>query len=72
MSKYRSENLCFVIARGNEEWSRTYGGPENESGFSIQQTIDGGYVITGATTSFGSGGSGVWLLKIDTNGDLEF
>lgn len=40
------------------EWSRTFGGIEEDVGYSVQVTSDGGYIITGAQ------GSGVFLVKI--------
>jgi hypothetical protein len=51
-------------------WTKTYGGPEHDEGLSVQQTLDGGYVVAGYTNSFGGpGGSHVWLLKTDAAGD---
>jgi len=50
-------------------WERTYGGSSNDWGYSVTQAIDGGYIIVGATNSFGTGGGDVYLVKTDTNGD---
>jgi hypothetical protein len=60
-------------SQGIEQWSKTYGasvdGTNNESGFSIQQTNDGGYVIIGETFSFGLGLKNVYLIKTDALGN---
>jgi hypothetical protein len=47
--------LIKTDARGDTLWTRTYGGPHDEWGLSVQQTADGGYVITGDTKSSGQG-----------------
>ena len=50
-------------------FQRTYGGANEEAGYSVQQTTDGGFVIAGWTISFGAGGWDIYLIKTDTLGD---
>ena len=59
-----------VDASGEFSWSKTYGGQGNDVGKDIVQTSDGGYIITGYTRSFSSGGDmDLWLIKTDANGE---
>jgi len=54
---------------GNITWTKTYGGANLDYGHSLQQTSDGGYIITGGTNSFGAGLQDVYLIRTDLNGD---
>src|SRR5947207_1224561 len=54
---------------GNLLWTKTYGGSNIDQAFAIASVSDGGFIITGSTTSFGSGGRDVYLIRTDVNGD---
>jgi hypothetical protein len=41
--------LVRTDANGDTLWTRTYGTPERDYGFSVEQTSDGGFVIAGKT-----------------------
>jgi len=61
---------CLKISlNGGLVWSKTFGGVEFDVGSSIAQTLDGGYIITGNTYSYGNGGSDVYLIKTNATGD---
>jgi hypothetical protein len=61
-----------IDGSGNIVWSSTYGGASNEAGTSSIQTSDGGYIITGWTTSFGSGGLDLYVVKLSSTGALQW
>jgi YD repeat-containing protein len=48
---------------------KVFGGGADDNGFSIKSVNDGGYIIAGSTASFGSGGTDVYLLRIDALGN---
>ena len=52
-----------------EEWNKTYGGNEWENAYSVKQTLDGGFIFTGYTKSYGASWSDGWLVKTDSNGN---
>jgi len=67
-----SQSDIYVIrtdGEGKEVWGRTYGGSGRDEGYSVSQTRDGGYVISGHTDSFGQGKEDVFLVKMDGQGN---
>ena len=48
-------------------WSRTYGGSEGDNCYDFKPTADSGYVLVGATRSWGAGEGDFWMLKINAN-----
>jgi hypothetical protein len=57
---------------GNLLWSKTAGGTGYEDAYSIIQTTDGGYTVTGFTASFGAGLEDMYTVKLDGSGTLQW
>jgi hypothetical protein len=75
ISLLASMALLIILWSGQsfgQEWEKTYGEGGLESGNSVQQTTDGGYIIVADTTSFGNQGyyPDVYEIKTDATGDM--
>lgn len=62
-------------AAGNVNWSKQYGGTNNENSLAIISTPDGGYLVSGDSKSKdgdfvnNQGGSDLYVLKLDADGN---
>lgn len=61
--------LIKTDSNGDCVWSQTYGGWNLDEGRSVEQTIDGGYVVIVRTNSFDPGNMDIYLIKTDSSGD---
>ncbi|MFH1313512.1 MAG: T9SS type A sorting domain-containing protein [Candidatus Eisenbacteria bacterium] len=59
-------------ADGEVDWAKTYGGTGTDHGSSVQQTLDGGYILAGYTNSSGAGGYDILLAKTDSGGTVDW
>lgn len=65
---------------GNIIWQKLFGGSEEESGYDIHQTTDGGYILIGYTMSTdgdvvspnADGDYHPWLIKLNTSGNITW
>jgi len=48
----------------DKDWEKTFGGNDYDDSRAIQQTFDGGYIMTGITHSYGSGPRDLWLRVV--------
>ena len=78
----KGQDDIFIIKLsedGTIEWRKTYGGVSNETCTSIAKTTDGGFVLTGYTSSnsgdfagMNKGNEDIFVMKIDANGNKQW
>ncbi|MBC7778410.1 MAG: T9SS type A sorting domain-containing protein [Phycisphaerae bacterium] len=70
--------VIFVFGQPTLEWQKSFGGSKDDGGSFINQTSDGGYIMTGNTLSNDgdvSGSHGLsdgWVIKTDSNGQVQW
>jgi hypothetical protein len=66
---------CLLIKTnviGELQWYRTFGGTDSDAGLSVQQCIDGGYIITGYSDWYGPNDGDILLIKTDSSGHQQW
>ena len=58
------------FADGTIDWQRLWQGPGRDIGYSVQQTLDGGYVVAAESTSSGDPGVETLIIRLDPGGNL--
>lgn len=62
--------LLKINPSGNLQWTKTYGGAKNDIGISVINTNDNGFIIIGATLSFGpEPDENIFMIKTNNSGD---
>ena len=64
--------LIKTDRNGSEQWNKTFGGTSWDQFWSVQQTLDGGYILAGLTDSYGAGSYDGWLVKADASGNEQW
>ena len=62
--------LAKTDTTGTVQWSKTYGGPEEDVAYELIKTSDGGYALAGYTGGYQN--EDVWLVKTDEFGNVEW
>jgi hypothetical protein len=59
-------NVCAPAST----FAKTIGGSVTDVAYSIIQSSDGGYAVAGYTESFGAGGRDIYVVKLDSSGNI--
>ncbi len=72
---FESAGLDVFLVRtdpaGKVLWYKTYGGTTDDTGYTVRQTSDRGFILTGETYSSGAGGGDMYLIKVDQEGNTR-
>ncbi len=60
--------LTKTDADGNADWTKTFGGKDDQYGNSVRQTIDGGYIVAGYTWSGAESWFDAYVVKTNSRG----
>ncbi|MDR4951479.1 T9SS type A sorting domain-containing protein [Chryseobacterium sp. ES2] len=70
--------IVKIDSNGNIQWQKSLGGSNLDQALSIQQTVEGGYIAVGWSSSNdgdvsgNQGGQDYWVVKLDNSGNIEW
>jgi uncharacterized delta-60 repeat protein len=64
--------LLKLKSDGTIAWQKAYGGTGNDNVYSIQELSSGGFIVAGKTQSFGAGSDDYWILKLQSDGTIDW
>ena len=76
---YHGNGDVFIVkvnSAGTVQWIKTLGGSASDYSNSIQQTLDGGYIVSASTESNNGdvtsnhGGTDIWAIKLNSSGTI--
>ena len=59
-----------ALSTGELIWERTFGGTGDDRAFCVMKSGDGGFLVVGSSTSFDSGKTFAWIVRIDQDGNM--
>lgn len=68
----RDSFIVKLDSTGAPLWKFTYGAAGDEDVQSIKATNDGGLIVAGYTTSFGAGQYDMWIMKLSSDGAIQW
>jgi uncharacterized delta-60 repeat protein len=69
---YTDSLVLKLDQRGNLLWHKVYEGRNADWARSVQETLDGGYIVAATTWAFEGNGEVAWVLKLDSNGEASW
>lgn len=77
---FSSLHCAFAQSAPAIQWQNTIGGSDRDELYCVQQTVDGGYILGGHSTSNISGDKAessngswdCWIVKTDSNGNIQW
>lgn len=64
--------VARLNANGTKQWVKNYGGSNAEQAFSVKQSLTGGFVVSGYSSSYGAGQEDAFILRLSENGDISW